>query len=305
MRWIYILLLFAPNLFGQVRLEGRVIDAKRGLPIPHVVIRDSLNRTIEAISEPNGLFRIDISKMGTKTPTENLQQNAVQIEAEIGRRGTKILTLIAEHDNYQTQVIPIDKSHLNAPLVIALQWQVQDQLEVDLSSGISEYDEFVDPGIISGPLNAYGDPLTQAEQFDFGAVFYSPLGAGRHQRGLFFQGMNLRDPVNGSIQWNMLTGLNQAMRYRKNKNQFDPENEGFGQVGGVTYVGVRPDEFNPGTRIKTQWANRSYQWGYSLQQVLPKQNGWSALGLVSARDGLSGLTQGNSYKAWGGLISIE
>ena len=305
MRWIYILLLFAPNLFGQVRLEGRVIDAKRGLPIPHVVIRDSLNRTIEAISEPNGLFRIDISKMGTKTPTENLQHNAVQIEAEIGRRGTKILTLIAEHDNYQTQVIPIDKSHLNAPLVIALQWQVQDQLEVDLSSGISEYDEFVDPGIISGPLNAYGDPLTQAEQFDFGAVFYSPLGAGRHQRGLFFQGMNLRDPVNGSIQWNMLTGLNQAMRYRKNQNQFDPENEGFGQVGGVTYVGVRPDEFNPGTRIKTQWANRSYQWGYSLQQVLPKQNGWSALGLVSARDGLSGSTQGNSYKAWGGLISIE
>ena len=66
MRWIYILLLFAPNLFGQVRLEGRVIDAKRGLPIPHVVIRDSLNRTIEAISEPNGLFRIDISKMGNK-----------------------------------------------------------------------------------------------------------------------------------------------------------------------------------------------------------------------------------------------
>ncbi|MDA9128294.1 hypothetical protein N9J65_05470 [Flavobacteriaceae bacterium] len=305
MRWIYILLLFAPNLFGQVRLEGRVIDAKRGLPIPNVVIRDSLKRTIAAISEPNGVFKINIPTIDTKNKSDHLLNYTDHIKAQVALKGTKIFTLIAEHDNYQTQVIPIDRSYINAPLVIALRWQIQDQLEEDFSSGISEYDEFVDQASISAPLNAYGDPLTQAEQFDFGAVFYSPLGAGRHQRGLVFQGMNLRDPINGSIQWNMLTGLNQAMRYRKNQNQFDPENEGFGPLGGVTYVGVRPDEFNPGTRIKFQSGNRSYQWGYSLQHVIPKQNGWSALGLVSVRDGLSGLTRGNSYKAWGGLISVE
>jgi hypothetical protein len=103
----------------------------------------------------------------------------------------------------------------------------------------------------------------------------------------------------------MITGLNQAMRYRKNQNEFNPENYGFGQLGGTTYIGIRPDEFNPGTRIKAQLGNRNYQWGYSLQHVVPKQNGWSLLGLVSARDGLSGLTRGNSYHAWGGLISVE
>ena len=172
MRWIYILLLFAPNLFGQVRLEGRVIDAKRGLPIPNVVIRDSIKRTIAAISEPNGLFKINIPTIDTKSKSDHFQKNTNHIEAQVALKGTKILTLIAEHDNYQTQVIPIDRSHINAPLVIALQWQIQDQLEEDFSSGISDYDEFVDQASISAPLNAYGDPLTQAEQFDFGAVLW-------------------------------------------------------------------------------------------------------------------------------------
>lgn len=305
MRWIYLLLIFGPNLYGQFLLEGRVIDAKRGLPISNVVLRDSLTGTLEAMSDADGLFTIDISAKALKEQNLSLPSNPDPIDPPISRRGTKIITLTAQHDTYQTQIIPVDLALINAPLIIALQWQVQDQLEQELLSGVSEYDEFEEQAIISGPLNAYGDPVTQAEQFDFGAVFYSPMGAARHQRGMVFQGMNLQDPVSGSIQWNMLTGLNQAMRYRKNQNEFNPENEGFGQLGGTTYINIRPDEFNPGTRIKTQLGNRSYQWGYSVQHVLSKQNGWSALGLVSARDGLSGLTRGNSYHAWGGLISVE
>lgn len=305
MRWIYLLLFFGPNLYGQFLLEGRVIDAKRGLPIANVVIRDSVNGALEAISDLKGLFKIDISGPALKLQTLSPPSDTDPIDLLMGRRGTKILTLTAQHDNYQTQIIPVDLVLINAPLIIALQWQVQDQLEEELSSGVSEYDEFMDQAIISAPLNAYGDPVTQAEQFDFGAVFYSPMGADRHQRGLVFQGMNLQDPASGLIQWNMLGGLNQAMRYRKNQNEFNPENEGFGQLGGTTYVGIRPSEFNPGTRLKTQVGNRSYQWGYSVQHVVPQRNGWSALALVSARDGLSGLTMGNSYNAWGGLISVE
>ena len=305
MRWIYLLLIFGPNLQAQIFLEGRVIDAKRGLEIPHVIIRDSLRHGIKGFSDSKGWFRIDLSEIEFEEAI-NLSgdSGSAKVKKE-GRGDVTILTLIVEHDNYQTQIIPVDIRQLDAPLVFALHWRIQDQIEVEVSSGVSEYDEFMDQAVISGPLNAYGDPLLQAEQFDFGALFYSPLGASRTQKGLVFQGMNIQDPISGSVQWSMLTGLNQAMRNRKNQNQYNPENEGFGHLGGTTYVSIRPDEFNPGTRIKTQFGNRSYQWGYSLQQVMPKKKGWSALILVSARDGLSGLTRGNAYNALGGLVAIE
>ena len=302
MRWIYLFLLLGPNLHAQIFLEGRVIDAKRGLQIANVLIRDSISSHIKAVSDPNGLFRIDISTIHLNV-TQNLTLDP--LGKDVHQEFVKSLTLIAEHQNYQKQIVPIDLTQLDGSLIIALHWQIEDQIELDLSSGVSEYDEVMDQTIISGPLNAYGDPVIQAEQFDFGPLFYSPMGADRTQRGLVFQGMNLQDPVRGSVHWAMLTGLNQSMRYRKNQNHFNPENEGFGQLGGTTYVGVRPNEFNPGTRIKTQVGNRSYQWGYSLQHVIPNQNGWSALALVSARDGLSGLTRGNRYNAWGGIIVIE
>lgn len=288
MRWIYFILLLASNLGAQVMLEGQVIDAKRGLKIPQAVIREGNSGNIRAVTDSEGQFQILLS------------------EQDLNLSGRpKVVVLKAEHDSYQTQFVPIDIEHLSGPLLIALEWQVQDHFDEVLSNSVSEYDDYMDQASVSGPLNAYGDPVGQAEQFDFGPVFYSPLGASRQQRGLIFQGMSLKDPFSGTIQWNMITGLNQAMRHRKSQNQFNTENEGFGALGGTTYVGVRPDEFNPGTRLKMQLANRGYQWGYSLQHQMSAKNGWSALMLVTARDGLSGLTRGVGYHALGGLLSIE
>lgn len=312
MRWMYLLLLFGPHVYPQISLQGRVIDAKGGRPISNVIIRDSSSTDLKAISDAKGLFKIDIAQWELDVDARELNdaQSLPAVRSNMADNkdingGLKILTLIAEHDNYQTQLIPVDLDQLDTPIVIVLQWRIQDHIEQETTSGMSEYDDFIDQAIISGPLNAYGDPVSQAEQFDFGAVFYSPMGASRIQKGLVFQGMDLQDAVSGSMQWSMLTGLNQAMRYRKNQNQYDPENSGFGRLGGVTYVGVRPDEFNPGLRMKVQTGNRSYLWGYSLQYVMPKQKGWSVLALVSARDGLSGLSPGNSYKSLGGLMAVE
>ena len=304
MRWVYLPLLLGVNLYGQSILQGRVIDAKRGLSIANVTIRDSLGIAFKTKTDAEGLFTIREMLIHQKSGEQDRLHGSIKAPFVSNQRG-RTLTIIAEHEHYQTQFIPLVIQDTITQLTIALQWKINDQYSVENSVLASEYDDEINQVSLSGPLNAYGDPVTQAEQFDFRALFYNQMGASRYQRGLVFQGMRLTDPISGRIMWNMLTGLNLAMRFRKNQGEFTPDNEGFGQLGGTTYIGIRPDEFNPGTRIKTQFGNRSYQWGYGIQRVFPKKNGWSGLVLVTARDGMSGWTKGNAYHALGGLFSIE
>ncbi len=304
MRWIHLFLFLGFNLHAQVYLQGRVIDAKRGLHIPNVILRDSLSEIVNGKSDSLGFFKIRVPDRRSELMTQKLLYDSINPISQYNFKLQKI-TLVAEHENYQTQFIPIAFEQVTTHLIIALKWQVKEQFEIDYSSMISEYDNAMGQSHISGPLNAYGDPITQAEQFDFGAVFYNALGASRYQRELVVQGMTLRNPFSGTINWNRLTGLNEAMRFRKNQHQFSPEHKGFGYLGGATYIEVKPSEFNPGTRIKTQFANRNYQWGYSLHHVFQRSNGWSGLMLISAREGISGLTKGKTYDALGGFVSID
>lgn len=283
MRVLYLILMLGSSLSAQVTIQGHIYDAKQGSRIANALVLDSLDPNFKAISDVQGEFSLSLPQAQTHEPR----------------------SLLVIHDEFKSQYVRIRPEDMSGILAIAMQWEIPVSEPWHLTLNLSDDDGYTDQVDISPPLNAYGDPLDQAERYDFSVAFYRPFGAKREQQDVIFQGLSLKNPFTGIVQWNILTGLNQSMKQAESQNHFLPSAGSFGELGGVTNVEIRPAMLRPGTRFKTQISNGHYTWGFSLNQVMSERNGWHSILLLSARDGQSGMIRGNRYYSRSGLVGIE
>src|SRR5690606_6393488 len=100
----------------------------------------------------------------------------------------------------------------------------------------SENDNF------SGLLSASQDPISNAAAFNLSFARFRIRGYFNEDTDLLLNGMPMNDLDDGRILWNAWGGLNDVFRAQSDIPNLQPNEYGFGGVGGVRVIDLRASD---------------------------------------------------------------
>ena len=174
---------------------------------------------------------------------------------------------------------------------------------VSLSSADLDDNEDSD---ISGVLSASRDVFASAAAFAFGSARFRIRGYDSELTSMYINGAPVNDLENGRINFNAWGGLNDVMRNVETHIGLKPMDFAFGEVGGGTFIDIRPSKQRKQLRASYSISNRSYRNRLMLTYATgPRPNGWAFAFSGSKRWAQSGYSEGTPYDAYAYFASAE
>jgi hypothetical protein len=185
------------------------------------------------------------------------------------------------------------------------------QLEPDLSSDvvaldIGEDDYGGDEQSVPGLLGASRDVFSSQVQYNLSTFRFQQRGYGSSYSSIYFNGFSLQDPETGYANYNVWSGLNEALRSYTSTYGLEPSETSFGNFGGVTSYNTKASSYRKQNSVSLAMSNRTY--GYRLMATTASgltEGGWAYTLSASTRLGTSGYMEGTPYKAFSYFLSAE
>lgn len=232
--YLYVLLFVSASVFGQVKVEGTVIDALSKKPLQGVKVR--LNATArEVISNSKGKYALQAPEgehllVFSLSGYENVEQLISLEGKEPYEVGEVFLSPDVQQETEQLAVI------------------TENELEDDESGSDA----------MSGLLQSSQDVFMRRSAFDFSSVFFKPRGYDSKDITVLINGIPMNRLENGRAQWANWGGLNDITRNQETSNGLSNSDYTFGGLMGSTYINIRPSLNRAGLRVTASASNRSY-----------------------------------------------
>ena len=159
---------------------------------------------------------------------------------------------------------------------------------------------------VSGLLSASRDPFAQAAAFDLSWARFRMRGLASSSQEMTMNGILTNDLETGSVRWSLWSGLNDAVRARRDILNIDVSDFAFGGLGGSANIDIRPSAMRKYTRFSYAMSNGNYRhrlMGFYNSGLNDK--GWGIALSASRRYAEEGYVEGTFYDAWSYFISIE
>jgi len=279
------------SLFVQAQdqsISGIIIQKQNGLSLEGVEVRVE-GETNRAISKITGYFSLPVRSAGMQTVFFNKPgYRDLQLQIEI-KTGENYLGEIAME---YSDLFEIEDLSLLPTISI-------DSDDADFADGSGTQD-------ISSVLTASRDVFVSTASFVFGPARFRIRGYGPEYTGLMINGIPLNDPETGIPFFWQLGGLNDVLRARDINIGINPVSYGFGDVGGISNIDLRPSRQWAQTRVSYALANRAYRHRLmATHNTGMMKNGWAFSFSGSRRWANEGYIPGTFYDAWSYFLGAE
>ncbi len=270
---------------GQnITITGLLLDADDEAPINQAkVLVDGTFNEIQA--DESGQFSIETSSAG-------------------------VIELSISHNLYEKMnltVQPIGETH---DIGILYMSKLSDEEQVNLPTIVLNEQEIGDEDNgaedVSGLLSASRDPFAQAAAFDLSWARFRIRGLQSSSQEMTMNGLLTNDLETGSVRWSLWSGLNDAVRARRDVLNMDMSDFAFGGLGGSANINIRPSAMRKWSRVSYAMSNGNYRhrlMGFHNTGLNDK--GWGFAVSASRRYAEEGYVEGTFYDAWSYFASIE
>lgn len=277
------------GIFAQSTISGIVInnDNKLSLEGVTVSVEGQPYRTQTKIT---GFFTLEVRDAGTKTllfSKTDFQDVVMTVTVSPGENidlGEIVMSL--------SETLDIDDLSL-LPLV-----------ELDLDD--SDLDNIGGAQDISSILTASRDVFVSTAAFTFGPARFRIRGYAPNYTTLMVNGIPFNDVETGVPFFWQLGGLNDVLRNRDINIGTVATSYGFGDVGGVSNIDLRPSRQWAQTRVSYASSNRSYRNRIMVTHNTGlNKNGWAFSLSGSRRWANEGYQPGTFTDAWSYFLGAE
>ncbi|MFZ1705752.1 MAG: TonB-dependent receptor [Saprospiraceae bacterium] len=170
----------------------------------------------------------------------------------------------------------------------------------DLIGIESENDNF------SGLLNASQDVISNTAAFNLSYARFRIRGYFNEDSELMLNGMPMNDLDDGRILWNAWGGLNDVFRAQSDIQNLQPNEYGFGGIGGIRMIDLRASDQRKQNKAVYTFSNRTYQHRAMFTHSSGmKKSGWAYSLSASTRLGTSGYIEGTNMSGVSYFASVD
>lgn len=282
---ILLVLVIASLGHGQsLRITGTLLDADDETPLSQakVAVSGTFNETL---SDADGKFALELDpttvvNISISDALHETMNVTVQPVGEVHDMGTLYISKSS------------DEAQVNVPTIVLNEQEVGDE-----DNGAED---------VSGLLSASRDPFAQAASFDFSWARFRMRGLASSSSEMTMNGILTNDLETGSVRWSLWSGLNDAVRARRDVINIDISGLAFGGLGGSANIDIRPSKMRRYTRVSYASSNGNYRhrlMGFYNSGL--NEKGWGLALSASRRYAEEGYQEGTFYDAWSYFISIE
>lgn len=268
-------------------IEGKVIDVYSG----------------------KGFEDVEVQLEGTLYHTRTASDGTYRIQDRDLPLGDQILVI--KKEDYRVKRIPVvlekDQTRELGTTLLELDLSaIQSQIGIISLSEEQLMDDQGDQFNIAGLLQSTRDVFLNTAAFEFSATFFRPRGLDNAYGKVLINGIEMNKQLDGRPQWANWGGLNDVLRNREFYRGLKPNDYGFGDLAGTSYIDMRASQYRKGGRLSFAMANRSYQGRLmgTYSTGLGK-SGWASAFSVARRFGTEAFVEGNSYSANSFFASVE
>lgn len=170
----------------------------------------------------------------------------------------------------------------------------------DLLGFESENDNF------SGLLTGSQDVISNTSAFNLSFARYRMRGYFNEDTDLLLNGMPMNDLDDGRVLWNAWGGLNDVFRAQTDIPNLQPNEYGFGGVGGLRIIDLRASDQRKQSKAVYTFSNRTYQHRVMFTHSSGmKKSGWAYSFSGSVRQGATGYIPGTNMSAGSYFLSVD
>ncbi|MDR0712287.1 MAG: hypothetical protein LBF67_08095 [Prevotellaceae bacterium] len=184
------------------------------------------------------------------------------------------------------------------------------QLDPDLSSDVVTLDideaDYESGQNISSLLGASRDVFSSQVAYSLSTFRFRERGYESSYSSIYFNGFSLQDPETGYANYNVWSGLNEALRGYTSVYGLEPSETSFGNFAGVTTYNTKASSYRKQNSVSIAMSNRTYDCRLmaTIASGLMEQQ-WAYTFSASTRLGMSGYMEGTPYEAFSFFLSVE
>lgn len=157
-----------------------------------------------------------------------------------------------------------------------------------------------------GLLQSSRDIFNRMASYDLGFYWFRPRGLNGTDATVLMNGIPMKRPDQGFIDYNTWGGLNEITRYPEVSVNHNPSEYSFGGLGGIIYKNTKASEYRPGHSFNYSEANRNFRHRLSYRYSTGMgKSGWAITGMLARRWAGEGIQEGTFYESIGGYFGIE
>ena len=277
---LFLVLVFISPFASQAQtINGKIMDEEEGSFLPNVPFNINGN---EFLTGSSGEFSIKNTYLTD------------EIDISITVNGFEPYVLqVANEKNSTIELgilfLTISANNGNAELLSV------DDLEV-----------FDDTEVVSSMLSAAWDPFSSLVNFNFRVSRFTPRGLNPDHQKIYLNSLPFNNLENGRYFWSLWGGLNDVLRNQYNHHGMNTTDFGVGGFAGLGNIDLRATNQRKGTRISTNYSNRSYRHRIMATHSSGVQsNGWAYTLSASRRWGNQGFIKGTYYDGYSWFLSVD
>ncbi|MEP6674405.1 MAG: TonB-dependent receptor [Ferruginibacter sp.] len=159
---------------------------------------------------------------------------------------------------------------------------------------------------ISGQANSGRNPFTNAAAYNFSAVRFRVRGYDSDLFDTYMNGVPMENLDNGFTPYGLWGGLNDVLRNKTVTTGLQTSKQGFGNLGGATFIDARASKQRKQTTIGYSLSNRNYVHRFSFTHSTGlNKKGWAFSFSGSRRWADEGFTDGTYYDGWSLYAGVD
>lgn len=159
---------------------------------------------------------------------------------------------------------------------------------------------------LSGLLRSSRDIFVQRAAYTFSQARFRIRGYDGNNTDVTINNLIMNNMESGRAYWSNWGGLNDAVRNKDITFGLKANDYGFGGVGGLTNILMRPSEYREQTKLTYSLANKSYSHRLMfIHSTGLMDNGWAFTVSGSKRWANEGYVEGSFYDAYAYFLSAE
>lgn len=287
--FICILVFISTAVLGQSSITGKVVDSNKEPVKSYFVKLIPTNQKVLTNSE--GLFNFSQLPAGEyKVVFVESQQ---ELDVTIGK---------GKHYRLKPYQVNIVEKQVKKPVLPSKESEGSSIL-TDLNV-LEASDESTS---VSSLLTASRDVFLNKAGFQFGSdVFFRVRGYDSKYSDFMLNGVRFENPETGWQPFNLVGGLNDALRYRDEEtvglNYYE---KGIGEIGGARNYNLRPSEYGKGGRFTYSNLNKTYNNRVMGTYSSGEKDNFSYVVSGSKRWAQNPYIEGNYYDSYAGFGAIE
>lgn len=289
---LFVLLLLSaslPILARTVKLQGVVVDAATGAPIPGATI----SLRTQGIASPSGVAG-DFLLPGVNA-------------------GQDYLLIVA--DGYSPMGIDINTPNVADYTIgeIKLSKEGADAVEFYSQASDMVFDESViedeegNTQNVSALTGANDNLYYSTASYNFGPMYFRYRGYDSQYQDVYINGIRFNDLIRGRFNFSSLLGMtSRAFRNKTTTVGLDASAYGFGDIGGSVNYNTRAEDYSPGFNGSVAYTNSNYMLRALLQYSSGmNKHGWAYSVAAIGRYSKEGVVDGTFYNSAGLFLSLE